>query len=665
MPTPILTISFLNTSHFTSFFFFLLFTANISAQKDEVKFGEIDDADRKMMSLSTDPTAEAYVLQDLLSLEFIQDTDGRPLLKEYHHRRVKLFTAASFDRADVEILYNRESDRVFSLDAAIHFPGGGSQKLSNSDFIREHYDEDRDICKFTFPGVREGAIIEYSYVKTDKFIVIPSRYFFQENIPVRWAEYRALIPPFFKYVSLSTAANNYTDNKVALENGFYGGQGVKNTSIRWAMKDLPAYDIQPYVNNFSDYLPQVRMQLQSVQYPGQTIQNIFSDWKETTEDIDGWTDFGKAYRNKGNSNKVWKDVEPLLAGKSSQREKAQALYDFVTGKISWDGNYRWTAQETPNKVYENARGTSGEISILLLALLTQAEIVAKPLLVPLRDGGEPLEVYPLLNQFDHLMLLATLDGEDVILDPLTIHRPMGLPRVPALNHRAFVADPDNPHWIDVNVPRAGKAVMVNMAIDNKGMAEVELKGRLESYYGITAREQLEEMESDNEFPVLDEILKAFPETKLVGKQVKGDEDKSGPLSLTLNLKVPVGQAVDDFLYVQPVLYPVFDKGLADVEQRLYPVDFAYPWQERYIASITLPKGYVVDELPESQRFTSEDKTLSATFAAEDNGNGVVSVFFTVAVKKTVYEAQEYAGLREMFRHIIELQETILVLKKAE
>lgn len=652
-------------SHFTPIFLLLLFTATLSAQKDALKFGKIDNADRKMMSLPTDSTAEAYVLHDLLSLEFIQSPDGRPMLKEYRHRRVKLFTAASFDRADIEIVYNREGDRISMLKAAIHFPDGGSKKLSKSDFLRERYDDNRDIYKFTFPGVQEGVILEYSYVKTDKFIVIPSRYFFQESIPVRWAEYRALIPPYFKYVSLSTASKAYSVNKVATENGYYGSQSIKNTSISWAMKDLPAYDIQPYVNNFSDYLPQVRMQLQSVQYPGQPIQKVFSDWKETTEDIDDWADFGKAYQNKGNSNKVWKEVEPLLAGKTTENEKAQVIYNFVTGKISWDGNFRWTAALTPNKVYDSARGTSGEMSILLLALLKQAGIVVQPLLVPLRNGGEPMEVYPLLNQFDHLMVLATLDGNDVILDPNSIHRPMGLPRTSALNHRAFVADPTNPHWIDIRVPKAVKIVMVNMALDEEGMADVELKGRLQSYYGFTAREQLDEMESDNEFPLLDEILESFPETELVDKTVEEDKDKSGPLSLGLNLKVPVGQAVDDYLYVQPVLYTVFDEGLADVEQRLYPVDFAFPWQERYIANITLPEGYVVDELPKSQRITSEDKSLSVTFAAVDKGDGLVSINFTVSVKKTVYQAQEYAGLREMFRYIIELQETTLVLKKAE
>jgi hypothetical protein len=617
-----------------------------------------------MMSLPADSTAEAYVLHDGLNLNFIQSPEGRPMLQEYRHRRVKLFTAASFDRADVEIIYSREGDRISKLRAAIHFPDGGSKKLSKSDFIREHYDDDRDIYKFTFPGVREGATIEYSYVKSDKYIVIPSRYFFQESIPVRWAEYRASIPGYFNYVSLSTGSKNFAVNNVLKENGIYGGQTISHAKILWAMKDLPAYDIQPYVNNFVDYLPQVRLQLQSVSYPGQPSSKVFSDWEETTNDIDEWADFGKAYRINGNSNKVWKVVEPLLAGVNDEAEKAQIIYNFVTGKISWDGTYRWTAERTPNKVFAAAQGTSGELSMLLLALLHQAEIKAKPLLVPLRNGGQPIEVYPLLNQFDHLMVLATLGGKEVILDPNNIHRPMGLARRNALNHRAFVADPANPHWTDIEAGMAGKTVMVEIGLDEEGFGAVELKSRLQSYYAFEAREQMSDMENANEFPMVGEILENFPDTELISKEV-GDDEESGPLSLQMKLKVPMGEAVDDYLYVQPILFHVLNEGLADVEQRLYPVDFGHPSQERYIANITLPEGYMVDELPVSNRVVSEDKSLSVTFAAEEKEDGVVSINFTVAIRKTVYKPEEYKGLREIFRQIVERQETTLVLKKAK
>lgn len=641
-------------------------TPIFAQKKGEIKFGKVSAEDRALMTApGVDSAAEAYVLYDILDLEINENPEGRPYMKEFRHRRLKLLTEASFDRADIEIVYNRESERVFAVNAMIHLPDGESKKLSKSEIIRERYDDDRDILKFTFPGVQVGAIIEYSYAKNDDYITVPARYFFQESIPVRLAEYRAMIPFMFNYLSLANSALQYDINERATLDRRYGSNQIRHTYLRWGMKDIPAYTDQPYVNNFQDYIPQVRMQLQSVAYPGQAVQSVFSDWKTTTKKMSEWNDFGKMYRNKGNSNKVWKVASPKLSGMNTEVEKAQVLYDFVAGKISWDGSYRWIAEKTPNKTFDAAEGSSGEASLLLLALLRQAGIEAQPLLVPLRNGGSPIELYPILSQFDHVMVLATLDGKPTILDPGSIRRPMGLPRVSALNHRAFVADPDDPRWVDVTVPKAVQTVMASMVIDETGTAEVDVQSRLSSYFGFRGREMLDEMESDNEMPLVDEVVEMFPAAELISHELLEEEEESGPLSLPLKMKIPLGEAIDDYLYVQPVICPVLEKGLADVEERLYPVDFAYPWQQRYIASITLPEGFVVDELPESKRVTSEDGTINCTFAVQEKGANEIAINFTVNVARTVYKPNEYAALKQIFKMIIDFQETTLVLKRAK
>ncbi len=631
---------------------------------DDVKFGKISMEDRRLTEAPGDSTADAYVLYDLLDMQIKQDPDGAPILHEFRHRRVKLFRESAFDRADVELAYYRESEKISQLKAFIHLPEGGVVKLSGKDFIRERYDDDRDIWRFTFPNVSEGAVIEYIYLKTDKGITVPNRYYFQEDIPVRWAEYNASIPYYFNYVSLGNASQ-YTINNVSTANRLYGNEKIRHSTIRWAYKDLPAYKKQPYVNNFGDYIPQARLQLQTVQYPGRPTYKVFSDWKETTDKIDEWASFGKAYRNKGNSNKVWKVVEPLLAEASTETDKAKLLYNFVAGKISWDGSYSWTSERTPNKVYDAAKGSSGEISMMLLALLRQAGIEAQPILVPLRNYGTPLEIYPLITQFDHLMVLATVDGKDIMLDPNDLNRPPGLPRVKALNHRVFVANPDNPHWITVDVPKASQTIMANVTLDEEGMAEVDIQSRMSSYYAFNGRNRMQEMEEDAELPIVENMMESFPEAEVVSHVVKEEKVKSGPLSMDFKLKVPMGQAMDDYLYVQPILSPVLNNELADAEYRLYPVDFAYPWMERYITTITIPEGYAVEELPESIRLRSEDGTMSCTFAATAKADNTISINFTVSIDRTVYEAAEYGTLRTMFKRIIELQESTIVLKRAK
>ncbi len=99
------------------------------------------------------------------------------------------------------------------VEAISECTGCGYEKLSIKDIIRERYDDDRDIIKFTFPGVRVGAVLEYLYINTHESILVPSRYFFQEDIPVRYAEYRSSIPYMFNYVSLSNSNSLYYLNR--------------------------------------------------------------------------------------------------------------------------------------------------------------------------------------------------------------------------------------------------------------------------------------------------------------------------------------------------------------------------------------------------------------------------------------------------------------------
>lgn len=644
---------------------FILTLSLVAQPTDEIEFGKISQADREMMVCPVDSSAEAYTLHDQLFLEIIQNNDGAPVLREQRHRRIKLLKPASFDRADVELIYWREHQRITGLKAAIHLPSGGIIMLQGGDFIRERYDDDRDIYKFTFPRVTEGAVIEYAYTQYDDYITAPSRYFFQEDIPVRRAEYKAQIPMYFNYISLGTTRSEQTITKTKAFNGTYGANQVQYLLAQWAYDDLPAYEYQPYTNNFSDYLPQVRLQLQAVQYPGRPLFKIFSDWEDTVKKLDESASFGKAYRNRGKFNRAWNAFEPIVAGMSTEADKIQAAYNFVAGRISWDGSYSFQAHQSLNKVFDNSSGTSGEMNLLLLGLLREAGINAQPVLVSLRNRGAPVELYPIMTQFDHVMVLAELGDGKVMLDANSPSRPVGLPRVSALNHRAFVADPDRPLWIDVQVPKSSQTVMADVSLSEEGMGAVKIKSRMKEYFAISGRTQLREKEEDADLPLVADIVEIFPETELVNHAVKDPEVFAGPLTMNMELRVPMGQAFEDYLYVQPILVTVLDKELAEVEQRIYPVDFSYPWQQRYITNLTIPEGYTVEELPESVRMRSEDGSISCTFAAEEKADHTVSINFIVDVSRTVYPAQEYPVLKDIFRQIIDMQSAIIVLKRAK
>jgi hypothetical protein len=146
------------------------------------------------------------------------------------------------------------------------------------------------------------------------------------------------------------------------------------------------------------------------------------------------------------------------------------------------------------------------------------------------------------------------------------------------------------------------------------------------------------------------------------REIEETKTSYDPLKLTLELEAPMGVAGDDFIYVSPILIPALSKGLADNETRYTPIDFGYAWKERYIAKLNIPEGYTVDELPKSVKVSSEDGAIGYLFTAAE-GDGKISINFTVEIGRAKFAANEYEGLREIFQRILDVQESMIVLKK--
>ena len=642
----------------------LLGPISLCAQEQEpfkVKYGRPAEGELDRMPVGRDSAAEAYVLYDSEDMRIRTGNEGRLVMDRIIHQRIKLIRESSFDRAEYEVYYRRGDESVSSLDALVHLPTGGVVKLKRSDFVTEDYDDDTRVVKWTFPQLTEGAVIEYRYIKTSEYITIPPRFFYQTDIPIYYTEYTTTIPGNMSYVNLGNATNHHVyESKV----NTVGNVGEKEVITTQGYYNMPSYETQPYTNNFEDYVPHARLQLQTFRFRDGRVEQVFFDWPKTSKDMDDRVDFGRAYRGSGASNKVWKDAEMKIAGLTTETEKAKALYEFVAGNINWNGRYSFLSENVPDKVYAAKEGNSGEMSLMLLALLQRAGIEAQPVLVGLRNNGSAIEIYPIMTQFDHVMVVAQLDGEEVVLDPGSVYRPMGLPRYRALNHRGMVLEPGNPHWMDIKAPTATQTVVTTMAVDEMGTAEVDFQARLNSYYAISGRSTIRNSESDAEFPIVEDVMENYPDAE-VGETDSDSEDVSGRLGLTLHMTVPVGEEIDDYMYVQPLVLKALNRELVDAERRYYPVDFGYPWKKRFISKVTVPEGFVVDEIPESIRFTSEDKSVSCTYVASEEADGIVNVSFTVAFDKVVYPADEYGVLKKMFEKIIEMQDATIVLKRAK
>ena len=652
----------------------LLYLAASTSLFSQAKFGKLSDAERELMTVPGDSTAEAYVLHHSQDLQFDYLDDRGIVQKETYHRRLKLLRPSGFSRADVKLRYTGQLSDLSGLRAMIHLTNGEKIKLKGRDFIREDLNDDVHEVKFTFPRVEPGAVIEYTYTRLTDNLLRPTPFVFQEDIPVAYAEYTSTVPEWYNYISLGTHGNFSISEKEEIMRPFgsirHHGESAATANVRheytrYVMEDIPAYEVQPYTNNAIDYLPRVRLQLRSVKYPNRPVDFVLEDWFATAARLDEMSTFGKCYQAPGASNKLWEAAEPVVMAGKTDRERLERAYYFISRHLDWNERYSFLASDQPDKIFAAGEGNSADLNLSLLALLRRAGIEAHPALLSLRDKGNHIEVYPIMDQFDHVIVSAEIDGELILLDADGSARPPGLPRERALNHRAWIARPGAPQWIAVEAPPAQQIVMANITIDDSGAAEAKIQSRLSDYFAFEGRYRAARSENLNEQPIAADILEVFPDAKVLELVTDETDDPSDPMGSTMTMEVPAAMASADYLYVQPILLRLLDEELDDVETRIYPVDFAHPWNKQFIANITPPEGYALEELPQSVRLVSEDRGMEAMYSASVKPDNTISVRLAIKLDRTVYPAASYPALRNMYRKIIELQEAPIVLKRAK
>lgn len=641
----------------------LFVTASALTAQEEFDFGKIDQADLAMTQLESDTSAGAYVLHHSNTIDFTFSDDG-PVLMNTVRRRVKILKRSGFNEADVAIYFRPRYENLNALKAMIHLPDGEEIKLKNKDFIREDYSDEVKLIKFTFPQITEGAIIEYTYHHTDETITYLPKFQFQEDIPVRWAEYKAMIPQYFRYVSLSNSHNKWFVNESDYVDEIYNGSRINAQKIRYVKTEMPAFVDQPYTNNLDDYLPQVYMQLHSVVYPSQPKQDVISTWPNLAIKLSEMEWFGKKYNNVSDVSKPLAEIEQLAEQLPTEMEKAEIAYRIIGRHMNWNDRYGIGGDDRLNKCWDKASGNSSEINMILLGVLQAMEIKAEPLLVSLRNRGAHIRSFPVLDQFDHLMVLAELDGNPIILDVNDPNRKMGLPRFSALNAYGWVANPENERWISIDVPTMKQTTVANITLDEEGMGIVELQTRMDGYYGISGRSALRNKEDELDGPLMRDIISVFPDAEFIERELNEDDDPYAPLSFKMQAKVPLAQDADDYIYLSPmVIYPM-ERKLVDTEERFAPVDIGYPNRHRYIAKVAIPEGYAVEELPENIQLRSEDNSVVIRYTTTASETEV-SLNYSVELGKAVYSAEEYFVLKELFERAIELQESMFVFRKVK
>jgi len=664
---------------FASGLFLLTLTQTQAQEKSPVRYGRITPADFSLPPGSYDTSAAAVVIADIGSSEFVGNSKGWFSLQFRHLKRIKILSKQGFEAATVNIpLYVSGSavETVDGLKAVTYNLENGKvteTRLEDRSIFTDKVSKHLILKKFTFPALKEGSIIEFTYTQLSDFLTNLQPWEFQGPYPCLWSEYSVAIPNFFQYVTLAQGelpfSTKTTDSRnVSFRGSIPGGADADEhfsfednvVDRRWVMKDVPALKEEAYTTTVDNYIAKLEFQLSRYAFPNSMIKDKMGNWFSISKGLMKSEDFGADLT----SSNGWmdEDLKNITRGVASDLEKAKKVYAWVRDNFTCTGYGGSIYLYNPLKtVFKNRNGTAAELNLLLTAMLKHLHIASDPVILSTRAHGFTHEMYPLLSRFNYVISRAIIDSSGYYLDASEAWLGFGrLPNRCYNGHARVITDEMAlPVYMDADALQEKSTTVVFMSNEKKGF----FSGEVQTVPGYIESSAIrEKVHKKGETVLVKSLQSAYPgETTISNVRIDSLKIQDEPVGLTYDFAWKIDDN-DALIYFNPMLGEGRKENPFRAAERKYPVEMSYAMDEIYTLNMEIPEGYEVDELPKSAKVLyNDDEGFFEYLMAADKSN--IQFRSRIKLKKANFKQEDYASLRDFFAFIVKKQNEQVVFKK--
>jgi hypothetical protein len=664
-------------------FLTLLLSASIAAQ--DFKFGKVSKEELQEKQHPSESDAGAAVLYREYVTNFDYSGAEGFFIKTEVFERIKIYNREGFDYANKEIKIHKNGRHkesitglkgtTYNLDASGKVT---KDKLKSNAIFEEDRSDYLTVQKFTFPNIKEGSVIEYKYTLTSPFIQNIEAYPFQEKIPVKNVEVTFMVPEYLVYkphkrgwINFNIDAKNrqrtivYSYTKIGAMTSGGGGADkdvrdeVKLTEniYKVSLTNVPGFKIEPFTGNYKNYLSGLKFELSHTKFPNEPYKNFSTTWEAVTQRIYESSYFGVELNKTGF---LKEDINQLTASISDTNQKVVQIFEYLKNRMNWNSYIGKYTQNGVRKAYKDKTGNVADINLLLTAMLREAGIDANPILVSTKSNGIPL--YPTIEGFNYVITGVEMQNQVWLLDATDKMNEINVLDPQLINWKGRIVRKDgSSSWVSLTPPAATDTYLVNATIENGNT----IKGKVQSRFTENLAKEIRK----NHFNIKNE------ESVKKIKQGKGDTDIS---NLTIDnittLYKPVNvvydfvnkdalEIVNDKLLVYPILFLVDKENKFIAEDRKYPVDFKYPFKNRYMINIEIPEGYTIESKPENTSFTFGDQEGIFRYTLKNIANKL-QLSAEISINTPSVTPDKYATLKGFYQLLFEkLNEPVVLIKQ--
>lgn len=659
----------------------LLFITNVTAQ--EFKLGKVSIAELEQKVHPKDSSAAAAILYKKGKTRMEYDENYGFVIITEVETRIKIYKKEGYEWANQNVWYYNESnfkEKVSFSDAVTYNLVDGNiekTKLKSDGVFDEVVSKFKGRKKITMPNVKEGSVIEFSYIirtPSDRMI---REWDFQTSIPVNYSEFSTYIPEYYVFNTrqkgyvfpkTTTVKNSKTllfQNKDRTISGHvitktsFATDKVNyiETQTTYVAVDFPAMKDEAYVNNIDNYTSSVQHELSMTKFPQAEVKMFSVDWDAVVKTIYEYKDFGPELNKSGYFEE---DLKKKLEGTSTTDEKILVVLNYVKANVKWNDYFGYNCDSGVKKAYKEKTGNIADINLMLTAMLRYAGLTANPVLVSTRSNG--ISIFPNRTAFNYVIAAVETPNGNILLDASDKFSTPNVLPFRALNwYGRLIRKDGSSEEVDLMPKKSSNdVVFMSYSIDAEGKITGKTRRQCTDYNamitreninGVKEEEYLEKLENRNNKIEISEYSRTN-EKELLLPTIESYSFTGNNLCEVIGGKI----------YVSPMLFFTNEQNPFKQDLREYPVDFGFPFMDKYNITLQIPDGFTAEVLPAPSIINMEDNLGSFKFNIAPTANGY-QINIQHQINEAIVSTERYEMLKEYYKAMIAKQTEKIVLKR--
>ncbi|MBP0903605.1 DUF3857 domain-containing protein [Mariniflexile gromovii] len=627
--------------------------------------------------------SESYnvTLDDLKSSTFVKDSTANALViyekgnsyvdkDEFNLRtevqyKIKILKREGFNNANVIIhLYSseRSDEKATKIKATTYNLENGNvikTNLNDKDIFTEKYDENHTLVKFALPNIKEGSVITYSYTLISRFMFNYKSWSFQSEIPKLHSEYTTSIPGNWDYNIKLIGGRQLFKNESKVEKNCLivsrGGSADCSNSI-YIMKDIPAFIEEDYMTTKSNYLARIEYELKTFQDFHGLKNDYTKSWKTVDDELRKDANIGRQLAKSVDTEML---LTPEILNETDALKKAQRVYNYVQDNYTWNEEYKIFKEVSVKDLIKNKSGNVSSINILLHSLLDGAGIDVKPVLLSTRNNGFATKIFPVISEFNYLIVQASIDGKKYLLDATDKYLSFGDIPFKCLNGYGRLLDFKNgSDWIDIELETPSAIqykVQVNLDDKEKLSGNVYVKNT--GYHALNSRKAY----YPNKETYLNKKQDKNINIEISNHQVLSEGKSNSDFIETYDIEYE-NSLTGDNIYLNPFIIKFFNENPFKLQERTYPIDFGYKDMYFYSFNLNFGEAYTVLETPKDLALNLPNGKGQLLISSSLLGNSLNTIL-RIKFNEAIYAPEYYPYLKEFMNKIVDIQTNSLILLK--